>query len=147
MSKKTGLDRSPLHLLHRASQSVADLFKREIKSDLTPRQLAVLTVIAQKEGCSQTDIVEATGIDRSTVAEMMGRLRTKGLLDRRRSKEDARAYVINLTNGGRRTLKNADPLAERVNEKILRALDNRGSSFLDNLTAIAARLEDGKKET
>jgi hypothetical protein len=46
-----------------------DLFKREIKSDLTPRQFVVLTVIAENEGCSQTDIVDATGIDRSTIAE------------------------------------------------------------------------------
>ena len=140
-SKKIGLDRSPLHLLHRAGQSVTDLFKREIKSDLTPRQFAVLTVIAENEGCSQTDIVDATGIDRSTIAEMTQRLKTKGLLRRRRSKEDARAYVINLTNKGRRTLKSAEPLAERVNEKILQALGDRRSTLLDVLAAIAARLE------
>jgi MarR family transcriptional regulator, temperature-dependent positive regulator of motility len=76
---------------------------------------------------------------------MTQRLKTKGLLERRRSKEDARAYVINLTTKGRRTLKSAEPLAERVNAKILQALDGRGSAFLDDLVAIAARLEDVKQ--
>jgi len=43
-SKTSGkLDRSPVHLLHRASQAVEEIFQAEIGgSDLTPRQLAVL---------------------------------------------------------------------------------------------------------
>ena len=47
--------RSPLHLLHRASQAVEDVFSREMKIEhLTPRQFAVLTTVAQAEGLSQT---------------------------------------------------------------------------------------------
>ena len=47
--------------------------------DLTPRQFAVLITVAGDEGVSQTGIVDATGIDRSTVAEMVQRLAKKGL--------------------------------------------------------------------
>jgi DNA-binding MarR family transcriptional regulator len=137
-------DRSPIHLLHRVSQRVTDLFAKEIKSDLTPRQLTVLTAIAQNEGCSQTDIVEMTGIDHSTLADMILRLKRKGLLERRRTKQDARAYAIKLTQEGQRVLKNAEPLARRVDEKILRALGNQGTAFLDNLASLTDRLDEAQ---
>jgi hypothetical protein len=46
-SKRNGeLDRSPVHLLHRASQVVEEIFQAEGRdSDLTPRQLAVLALM------------------------------------------------------------------------------------------------------
>ena len=63
------LGRSPVHLLHRAEQCAEELFQAEIgDADLTARQLAVLTTVAENEGLSQTGIVERTGIDRSTLA-------------------------------------------------------------------------------
>jgi DNA-binding MarR family transcriptional regulator len=143
--QSNALDRSPVHLLHRASQSVTDLFSRVIKSDLTPRQLAVLTAVARNEGCNQTDIVEQTGIDRSTMAEMVRRLVDKGLIERRRSKKDTRAYVIKLSQDGQRILKSAEPLAKRVDDKVLHALGGRSAAFLDSLSVLAQRLEGAAK--
>jgi hypothetical protein len=73
------LNRSPVHLLHRASQAVEDAFTAEVKIDrLTPRQVAVLMTVAQDEGLSQTGIVDRTGIDRSTLADL-AQLRGFGL--------------------------------------------------------------------
>ena len=64
------LNRSAMHLLHRAGQCAADIFALEARaSGLTPRQFAVLMVVAEEEGLTQTDLVERTGIDRSTLAE------------------------------------------------------------------------------
>ncbi len=60
------LNRSAMHLLHRAGQCAADIFSTEARtSGLTPRQFAVLMVIAEEEGLTQTDLVDRTGIDRS----------------------------------------------------------------------------------
>ena len=73
--------------------------------DLTPRQLAVLVTVANNEGLSQTGLVDRTGIDRSTLADIVRRLQRKGLLQRRRTKEDARAYAVKLTDEGRRVLR------------------------------------------
>ena len=79
------LERSPIHLLHRAGQCASDVFQGEMgEGDLTPRQYAVLVAVSQNEGLSQTDLVEITGIDRSTVAGIISRLIRKGLLDRKR---------------------------------------------------------------
>jgi len=137
------LNRSPIHLLHRAGQCAGDIFQSEMKDgDLTPRQLAVLVTVAHNEGLSQTGLVERTGIDRSTLADIVRRLQKKGLLQRRRTKEDARAYAVRLTDEGRRVLRTAEPLARRVDERVLDVLPGKQrEQFIDELQAIVATLQ------
>jgi MarR family transcriptional regulator, temperature-dependent positive regulator of motility len=96
------LDKLVVHLLHRVSQRADDLFSKEVgDSCMTPRQFAVLLAATQSDGSSQTDLVNSTGIDRSTVAaEMVRRMTKRGLLQRRRSRRDARAYVVRVTEAG-----------------------------------------------
>lgn len=132
------LDKSPLHMLHRASQCAADVFQTELGSDdLTPRQFAVLVTVSQNEGLSQTHLVERTGIDRSTLADIVRRMLKKGLLQRRRTREDARAYAVKLTDEGNRVLKSVEPLTRRVDEKLLSSLSaNQRDRFLQDLAAI-----------
>jgi MarR family transcriptional regulator, temperature-dependent positive regulator of motility len=140
--KSNELDRSPIHLLHRAGQCAGDIFAAEVKGGLTPRQLAVLMAVAANEGLSQTGLVEATGVDRSTLADIVGRLKEKGLLQRRRTKEDARAYAVKLTDEGRRTLRSAEPLAKRVDARVLDALPaGQRERFIGELQAIIEALE------
>ena len=137
------LTRSPIHLLHRASQTVEDMFASEVEIEkLTPRQLAVLMTVAQNEGLSQTGIVDRTGIDRSTLADIVRRLYKKGLLQRRRTKEDARAYAVKLTEQGRRVLGRVEPLAKRVDDRILNALPaKQRDQFMRALASIVSTLE------
>lgn len=114
---------SILHLLHRAGQVADDLFAKEISDEsLTPRQFAVLAVLAQRQTASQTDIVDATGIDRSTLADIVRRLVERGLLGRKRSKLDARAYDVRLTAAGQNALKSAQPAVNRIEERMLKSL-------------------------
>ena len=109
------LDQSISHLLHRANQVAADRFAKAIgDTDLTPRQIAVLGIVATNEGVSQTGIVAASGIDRSTMADIVRRLVKRGLLARRRSKQDTRAYNVTLTAEGRRLLTATIPILARV---------------------------------
>jgi DNA-binding MarR family transcriptional regulator len=141
------LERSPIHLLHRAGQCASDVFQGEMgEGDLTPRQYAVLVAVSQNEGLSQTNLVEKTGVDRSTLADIVRRMLKKGLLQRRRTKDDARAYAVKLTDEGWRILRAADPLAKRVDEKILAALPGQQRErFLQDLSLIVEAL--GKLQT
>jgi DNA-binding MarR family transcriptional regulator len=132
------LGKSPIHMLHRVGQCASDVFQAEMTDrDLTPRQFAVLSTVAQNEGLSQTDLVERTGIDRSTLADIIRRMLKKGLLQRRRTKEDARAYAVKLTDEGWKALRQVEPLAKRVDDRILSALPgNRADRFMEDLGAI-----------
>lgn len=142
-SNSDRLGRSPIHLLHRAGQCAGEIFHGEMRDgDLTPRQLAVLVTVAQNEGLSQTGLVDRTGIDRSTLADIVRRLQKKGLIQRRRTKEDARAYAVKLTDEGKRVLRTAEPLARRVDERILDALPSKQREmFIDELQSIVAALQ------
>lgn len=141
-AQPTRLERSPIHLLHRAGQCAGDIFQAEMGTgDLTPRQYAVLVTVSQYEGLSQTNLVEKTGIDRSTLADIVRRMLKKGLLQRRRTKEDARAYAVKLTDEGWRTLKAAEPMARRVDEKVLAVLTGQQRDrFISDLNTIVEAL-------
>jgi len=116
--------------------------------ELTPRQFAVLVTVSQHEGLSQTHLVEKTGIDRSTLADIVRRMLKKGLLQRRRTKEDARAYAVKLTDEGWRVLNAAEPLARRVDEKLLAVLPAaQRERFLQDLTSIVEALSKLTPET
>lgn len=134
------LNRSAMHLLHRAGQCAADIFALEARSSgLTPRQFAVLMVVAEEEGLTQTDLVERTGIDRSTLADIVGRLLSHGLIQRRRAKEDARAYAIKLTPQGIKALRDAQPGASAADARLLANLSPaKRQEFLESLSLIVA---------
>jgi DNA-binding MarR family transcriptional regulator len=134
----TSATSSALHLLHRAGQCADELFAVSIgDSDITPRQFAVLHAVAASEEPSQTLLVEKTGIDRSTLADIVRRLVEKGLLQRKRTRRDARMYAVRLTDKGQMALKQAEPAARSTDERLLAALPQRErETFLDALSRI-----------
>jgi DNA-binding MarR family transcriptional regulator len=145
MKRETGagrLERSPIHLLHRAGQCASDIFTAEMgDAGLTPRQFAILLTVAQNEGVSQTDLVESTGVDRSTLADIVRRMLKKGLLQRRRTKNDARAYAVKLTDEGWRVLRSTEPMVRRVDDRILAMLPSKQrEQFLSDLMTIVEAL-------
>lgn len=139
------VETSTLHLLHRAGQCAGVLFQAEMaRSKLTPRQYAILSTVAAQAGSSQAHLVAQTGIDRSTLADIVRRMLKKGLIERQRTEQDARAYAVNLTEQGRRALEAAAPIAQRVNEKLLSSLPERQRKrFLKSLGAVVEAFSQG----
>lgn len=137
------LDASAIHLLHRAGQCAGDLFAAEVKrGGLTPRQFAVLVAISLDEGVSQTELVNRTGIDRSTLADIVRRMLRKGLIARRRTRADARVYSVRLTDAGRSALRDAKPAAEQAESRLLSALEpERRAEFMETLSRIVHSME------
>lgn len=114
------LNRSPSHLLHRVLQMALDLFVEEAgPGAVTQRQFAVLAAVAADDGPTQSRLVKATGIDRSTLADMVARMIDKGLLTRERSVKDARANSVGLTDLGRQTLSDMTPKVAASDSRLL----------------------------
>jgi DNA-binding MarR family transcriptional regulator len=141
-NKEFGFDLNSciLHLLHRAQQAADEAFAAAFAdTGLTPRQLAVLVIVAEREGTNQVGLVEATGIDRSTTADLVRRLMRKGLLARRRARHDARSNVLRLTEEGKGMLASFRVRAAEVDQMLLNSLPEASrSSFVDALGRIAA---------
>ena len=140
------LESSPIQLLHRVCQCADNIFYREIGwGALTPRQYAILVTVSHNEGLNQMHLVEKTGIDRSTMSDVLYRMSEKGLLHRQRTMEDLRAYAVKLTKEGWRVLESADPLARLVDEKMLAALPGRQrkKQFIHDLNTLVGVLTNG----
>jgi len=137
-SKKTiaggfALESSVSHLIHRAQQIAAlqsaDILK---EAGITLRQFSVLAAVADSEGASQADIVERTGIDRSTLADMVSRMETGGLLKRKPSKHDARAKSVSLLAKGRKALDVTRAGVSEADDELLSLLPaNRRTAFIE----------------
>ncbi|HMO43336.1 MAG TPA: MarR family winged helix-turn-helix transcriptional regulator, partial [Phenylobacterium sp.] len=81
-----------------------------------------------------TDLVRATGIDRSTLADMVARMIAKGLLGRERSATDARANAVHLTADGRAVLNEARPRMAATDARLLALLSaGKREGFINQL--------------
>jgi DNA-binding MarR family transcriptional regulator len=131
---------SPSHLMHRALQLALDIYAEEAgPGGPTQRQFAVMEAVSVKEGLTQTDLVRATGIDRSTLADLVARMTTKGLLTRERSALDARAKAVRLSDEGQALLEAARPRVEAADRRIMGLLPKaKRDGFLELLADLAA---------
>jgi DNA-binding MarR family transcriptional regulator len=135
--------RSFSHLLKRAVQYSVHLYMDEVgKTGLTHRQFTVLSAVDSNEGKSQTELVKITGIDRSTLADLVARLMAQGYLQRRRSKEDARTNAIRLTLIGKKMLKTSQSGAEEIDKRMLAMFSaNDRRILVDCLGTLAAEMD------
>ncbi|MBB5660320.1 MarR family winged helix-turn-helix transcriptional regulator [Brevundimonas halotolerans] len=142
------LAESPSHLIHRALQLALDIYSRELGSDgLTQRQFAVLEAVSLRSGLTQTDLVKATGIDRSTLADLVARMAQRGLLSRERSTLDARAMAVRLTPEGEAALADARPRVVEADRQIMALLPKgRRESFLEILAELAGAADAAPEE-
>lgn len=89
------------------------------RSAATDRQVAVLRVVAERGACINKDITDTIGMDRSTVTDVTRRLAERGLITRKRSKEDARRVELSVTASGRSRLVRADGKVAEAEKAIL----------------------------
>jgi DNA-binding MarR family transcriptional regulator len=128
----------PGHLLRRCHQRSQEIFARHVGDDLTRQQAALLIVLAQNAGASQRDLVAATGIDKSTLQEMLGRLIARGWAMRERDPGDRRAWTIRITDGGTALLSRHREAFDRTQREILAPLPaDDHAPFLRSLRILA----------
>jgi len=140
-----GLSHSVTHLLHRVLQLALDYHAEASgPAGLTQRQYTVLAAAGASDGVSQSDLVRATGIDRSTLADLVARMISKGLLERERSATDARANTVRLSDAGRVALAEGGKPAQRSDARLLDLLPpKKRDSFVKTLTSLAAAADAG----
>ncbi len=144
---RDGLHGSATHLLHRTLQLALDFHAEAAgAANLTQRQFTVLSAAATVDGLTQNDLVRATGIDRSTLADLVARMLAKGLLQRERSATDARANTVRLSEAGREALGSGAGAAAEADERLLALLSpKKRETFLKTLTSLAAAADGPAK--
>jgi DNA-binding MarR family transcriptional regulator len=142
-SEEDGLAASVTHLLHRSLQLALDMHAEAAPTEITQRQYTVLAAAAAADGQTQNDLVRATGIDRSTLADLVARMLAKGLLERQRSATDARANTVRLSEAGRRALDASSGPAAAADERLLSYLPaKKRDGFLKALGILASAADN-----
>jgi DNA-binding MarR family transcriptional regulator len=113
----------PGHLIRRLQQIAVAVFLQETESlGVTPVQFAAIQAVAATPGIDQRTLSGQIGLDTSTVAGVIDRLESRGLLTRAVSSADRRARVLMLTHEGIQTLGAVQPAMLRAQERILAPL-------------------------
>lgn len=117
------LEEVPSHLLRRAHFKAEEIFAATFAGEgVTPRQKAALVLLYQEPGISQNLLAERLAMDRNTVAEMVKRMHSAGLIERTPSPADARAYQLYVTAAGKDVLRRVMPRDVVVEDQLLACL-------------------------
>ena len=107
-------------------------------SGISPRSHSVLAAAMTGE-YSQTELARMVGLDKTTMVVTVDDLEAQGLVERRPSKSDRRARLIEVTKEGRRKVEVADGVLDRVREDVLAALpEEERDAFLRALVRLAS---------
>ncbi|MEU7926339.1 MarR family winged helix-turn-helix transcriptional regulator [Micromonospora sp. NPDC049801] len=90
---------------------------------LRPRHLVALTVLRAGGGISQQSLAGTLEMDSTNIVGLLNDLEAKDLVERRRSPQDRRRHVVELTEDGMKRLKEAECALAGVEDEVLGALE------------------------
>lgn len=141
------LQRRPGFLIRRLHQIHTALFLQECGEEkITPIMYSVLSALSQTGPVDQTTLAKAVAIDKTNMADILERLRKRGLIRRRTSTKDRRVRLTGLTDEGRALLDRIDDKAERAHQRTLEDLPPSEQAQLVDLMTRLVEAKDSATE-
>jgi DNA-binding MarR family transcriptional regulator len=100
---------------------------------LRPRHLIALTVLRDHGGSTQQALSTTLQIDRTNLVGLLNDLEGEGLIARRRSPEDRRRHIVELTDAGAKRLAQAELALAAAEDDVLGTLDGEQRETLYRL--------------
>lgn len=110
-------------LLRAVSQRNTVLFSEGMVARLTRVQFATMAKLLEIGSCSQNELGRLVLMDRSTIKDVVNRLRKRGFIQVRPDVHDRRQHVLALTELGRKTTRRAIAVAPAITDQMLQRLD------------------------
>jgi DNA-binding MarR family transcriptional regulator len=104
---------------------------------LRPRHLVALTVLRDHGGSTQQALSSTLRIDRTNLVGLLNELEAERLIERRRSSEDRRRHMVELTGAGAAVLAKAEFALAAAEDEVLGGLDDDQRETLYHLLAQA----------
>jgi DNA-binding MarR family transcriptional regulator len=108
---------------------------------LRPRHLMTLTVLRDRGGSTQQALSSTLMMDGTNVVGLLNDLEAERLIERRRSPQDRRRHVVELTANGLELLDKAERALTAAENEVLAALDETQRETLYSLLQQAANGE------
>ena len=109
------------HLLRQLFQQHTSRWQQALP-ELTKPQYAVMRVIAEHPAIEQVSLMDAAVSTKATLAEMLSRMETRGLVRREHDPSDKRRRFVYLTEEGKRLLEKSRPVGDNVDAVFLNKL-------------------------
>ena len=126
---------------------MVQLVQRELAADAVEDDgYAMLSLIGVRAPVRLTELAYDLGLPLTTASDVVRRLEARGDVRRRPNPDDGRSYLFELTPPGARTWKRGFGALGRINEALVRELEDerRVARALEELDAAFARtLDDG----
>jgi len=91
--------------------------------DITGSQYVILCALAAHGDLDQASVGRLTSLDRSSVAELAGRMARRGLIQRSQDERDGRKRVLRITERGTKAVAEAAPHVRQLGQRLLAQLD------------------------
>ena len=135
--RQTGRVGQLLFVAQQAAQALA--VERLEPLGLSPRAWGVLSTLAESGPLTQIELATTMAIDRTAMVYLLDDLEQRALVERVRSPQDRRAFLIHLTPGGRDARRRAAAALNGAADTLLTPLDAAERRHLiDLLARIAA---------
>lgn len=115
----------PGHLLRRAVQVMNLLWGEEVSHTITSPQFAALNALYAEPNLDQRTLGQRISLDRSTMAEVVSRLSSRGLIRSERDMRDGRRKTITLTPKGLHAVQHLIPRTHAMTRRLVGPLDQR----------------------
>ncbi|WP_241996118.1 MarR family winged helix-turn-helix transcriptional regulator [Kribbella antiqua] len=126
--------------LARAHRGYAAAMLREM--DLHPGQELLLMHLLERDGQSQSELVESVRVDHSTVSKALRRMQDAGLVIREPAEHDRRVLVVRLTDKGRSMREPISAMWQALEEASTRNLSaQQAKSFVRTAYAIVDTID------
>jgi len=150
------LTKSFPYLLNRVGVRMGELFVRRIAPyDVTLPMYRVLASLWETGDRRLGDLAAATTVEVSTLSRLIGEMKRKGLVSRRRCEGNERTVAINLTAKGRALAQELMPIAQHFEDVAVRdfsadevaRIKTVLATVYSNLDAIEPEIEALQEET
>jgi DNA-binding MarR family transcriptional regulator len=135
----------PGHLLRRALQVMNLLWDQEVSHTITSPQFAALNALYKEPKLDQSALGQRISLDRSTMAEVVTRLRARGLINTERDIRDGRRKKITLTPKGVRTVRQLIPRTHQMTGRLVGSLDPDERAELMRMLMTVVRANEKQK--
>ncbi|WP_252374885.1 MULTISPECIES: MarR family winged helix-turn-helix transcriptional regulator [unclassified Nonomuraea] len=132
--------------LARAHRATAAAMLRAL--GLHPGQELLLMQLFERDGQTQSELLDSVGLDHSTVSKSLRRMQEAGLVTRRPNEDDRRVLNVWLTHGGRAMREPIEAMWATLEEVSTRDLDEEAiASFIATARTIERSVgHHGRKE-
>lgn len=134
LSKQIVSEDSIGFMLGQTYRKIVYLLSSRLKEfDITTEQFSLLYQLDKQDGINQKELAHRTSKDQPTTTRILDALYKKGLIHKKTSENDRRAFLLFLTDAGKEMVKQTLPIEQQTIQEALHNISDADLAFMKQL--------------